>query len=267
MFLSLIPIFIKYWQFQLAVDPTYNPKASGRQVPDETQKSTFLPLTFQNRSLLEASLPGDTMLCVWEVFGRQSPVEVWCIRMGKGESTVSGVKESALNAWHAILLWSPSDGPNGTLTWSLYRINFCVLPRCLVAFLVLSLIFLRSLPLPLLCFYFVLLCLAFSCSVFVFISSSVTSRIFFFPCPFPPQLSQTLFSLRSCGNTRVGNCDGLPFFSSKRNGCQHFRSQFQTHPQPQPRLSKINRDELQVGVTITGTSAQRLFLSYWAFSH
>lgn len=82
----------------MAVDPTYNPKASGRQVLDETQKSTFLTLTFQNRNLLEASLPGDTMLCVWEVFGRQSPVEVWCIRMGKGESTVSGVKESALNA-------------------------------------------------------------------------------------------------------------------------------------------------------------------------
>ncbi len=59
--------------------------------------------------------------------GRQSLAEAWCIRIGKGESPASGVKESALNAWHAILLWPLSNGPNGTL-------KVDVIPR-LVSFL------------------------------------------------------------------------------------------------------------------------------------
>lgn len=45
------------------------------------------------------------MLCAWEVAGRQSLVEAWCMRIGKAESPASGVKESVLNAWHAIFLW------------------------------------------------------------------------------------------------------------------------------------------------------------------
>lgn len=44
--------------------------------------------------------------------GRQSAVVAWCMRIGKGESNVRGVKESALNAWHAIFLQPPS--PNGS---------------------------------------------------------------------------------------------------------------------------------------------------------
>ena len=37
------------------------------------------------------------------------------MRIGKGESTASGVKESALNAWHAILLRPLTKGPSGAL--------------------------------------------------------------------------------------------------------------------------------------------------------
>lgn len=47
--------------------------------------------------------------------GRQSLAEAWCIRIGNGESPASGVKESGLNAWHAILLWPLLNGRNGTL--------------------------------------------------------------------------------------------------------------------------------------------------------
>lgn len=55
------------------------------------------------------------MLWAWEVVGRPSLVVAWCMRIGKGESKVSGVKESALNAWHAILLWLLSNGPTGSM--------------------------------------------------------------------------------------------------------------------------------------------------------
>lgn len=58
------------------------------------------------------------MLWAWEVVGRQSLVETWCMRMGNGESSASGVKESALNVWHAILLQPLPSGPGGTEMWS-----------------------------------------------------------------------------------------------------------------------------------------------------
>ncbi len=60
---------------------------------------------------------------------------------------------------------------------------------------------------------------------------------------------------------QVEKCDGLPFVS-KRNECQHFSqnsSQFWARMHPQPRLLKMNSDELQVQVTTTGVSAQRCF--------
>lgn len=47
-------------------------------------------------------LPAETMLWAWEEVGRQSPVEPWCMRIGRGESVAREVKESAPNAWHAI---------------------------------------------------------------------------------------------------------------------------------------------------------------------
>lgn len=53
---------------------------------------------------MKACLPAETMLCAWEMLGMHSLVEVWCMRIGKADSPASGVKESELNAWHAILL-------------------------------------------------------------------------------------------------------------------------------------------------------------------
>lgn len=42
------------------------------------------------------------MLWAWDVVGRQSVVEPWCIMIGRGESPVSEAKESLPNAWQAI---------------------------------------------------------------------------------------------------------------------------------------------------------------------
>lgn len=50
--------------------------------------------------------------------GKQSLVETWCMRIGNGESSASGVKESPLNVWHAILLWPLPSSPRGTETRS-----------------------------------------------------------------------------------------------------------------------------------------------------
>lgn len=73
-----------------------------------TQKKTCS--TLQDRRPVEATLPGEPMLWAWELVGRQSLVEPWCMRIGKGESNAIGVKESALNAWQAILHWPLSNG-------------------------------------------------------------------------------------------------------------------------------------------------------------
>lgn len=79
-------------------------------------------------------LPGDSMLWAWEVVGRQSLEETWCIRMGNGESRASGVKESALNVWHAILLRPLPSDPRGSEMWSV-RPSLCPF---LIYFLVFS---------------------------------------------------------------------------------------------------------------------------------
>lgn len=63
------------------------------------------------------------MLWAWDVVGRQSVVVAWCMRIGKGESNVRGVKESVLNAWHAIFLQPPS--PNGSSGWDDDGIPWC----------------------------------------------------------------------------------------------------------------------------------------------
>ena len=47
------------------------------------------------------------------------------MRIGRGESNASGVKESALNAWHAILLWPLSSGPNGVGTPDPLIVSLC----------------------------------------------------------------------------------------------------------------------------------------------
>lgn len=46
----------------------------------------------------EAHLPAETMLWPWEVLGRQSPPELWCMKIGRGESPARGGKESPPNA-------------------------------------------------------------------------------------------------------------------------------------------------------------------------
>lgn len=46
------------------------------------------------------------------------------MRIDKGESKASGAKESALNAWQAILLWPLSSGPRGAVMWSV--VHFCL---------------------------------------------------------------------------------------------------------------------------------------------
>lgn len=40
------------------------------------------------------------------------------MRIGSGESSASGVKESGLNVWHAILPWPLPGDPRGTETRS-----------------------------------------------------------------------------------------------------------------------------------------------------
>lgn len=57
------------------------------------------------------------------------------MRIGSGESSVSGVKESGLNVWHAILPWPLPGDPRGTEMRSFVSNPSCPL---LIYFLVLK---------------------------------------------------------------------------------------------------------------------------------
>lgn len=57
------------------------------------------------------------------------------MRIGNGESSASGVKESALNVWHAILLWPLPSASRGTETRSLVSNPVPSLDRFLVFYL------------------------------------------------------------------------------------------------------------------------------------
>lgn len=77
--------------------------------------------------------------------------------------------------------------------------------------------------------------------------SSFTSCIASLFFPLSLGLIQAYFFPESLGNIQVENCDRFPFFS-QRSGCQHFiqnTSQFQSQLYPQPRLLKMNIQELQ----------------------
>lgn len=87
--------------------------------------------TLEDRGPVKVGLPAETMLWACDVAGRQSLVEVWCMKMGKGESPAREVKESALKAWDAILwnvMWS--------FIWCLVFPFFvpCLLLNALVSF-------------------------------------------------------------------------------------------------------------------------------------
>lgn len=134
------------------------------------------------------------------------------MRIGKGESPASGLKESALNTWHAILLWPPS--------------------RCSLKFDP------RSGPSS--------LCFAFTCfprpgSFLVLLKSRPFLLLLWAFCPplvfFGPV---SVFSLSSLiqPSSALKTCEGYLFlFLSLRGEMDVSLNSLREHLQPQPRLS------------------------------
>lgn len=171
------------------------------------------------------------MLWAWEVVGKQSLVETWCMRIGNGESSASGVKESALNVWHAILLWPLPSGPRGTETRSFVSNPVLSLDIFLVCFF-LSNIFLKN-----------LLCGDWYCIHLP--QSAVTAPIS--SCPAHPQPQS-----RSLHRATWENWGRK--VRESRNCCNHFRwnpSQIGTHLHLCWRFSMLNSDKPQVEVPFT----------------
>lgn len=135
------------------------------------------------------------------------------MRIGKGESNASGAKESALNAWHAILLWPLSSGPNGAVPLDPLIVFLLLVLSCsgFARFLPAYCLFLYCL-LGKCCLSSFLLCFVFT---YALSSSDLVFLVFYSPsyllflC-FAPCLSQYATW------KHAENCDKLPFSVSKR---------------------------------------------------